>query len=179
MNAQRWVVEEPGKPLARVDFELQEPEANEVVVEVAGCGVCHTDLGFYFDGVSPRHPYPLALGHEISGRVVRAGTDVKDWQDKTVIVPAVIPCGTCDLCLRGHGTICRKPASSPIIFWGLASYGWGDDWRAGLLTDDGILARLKADTGSNGSVTDATRAVRRVMVFMIGILLSVEILWRL
>ena len=46
MNAQRWVVEEPGKPLARVDFELQEPEANEVVVEVAGCGVCHTDLGF-------------------------------------------------------------------------------------------------------------------------------------
>ncbi len=111
MNALRWVVEEPGKPLARVDFELQEPEANEVVVEVAGCGVCHTDLGFYFDGVSPRHPYPLALGHEISGRVVRAGSDVKDWQDKAVIVPAVIPCGTCDLCLRGHGTICRKQVS--------------------------------------------------------------------
>ena len=107
----RWVVEEPGKPLARVDFELDDPEANEVVVEVAGCGVCHTDLGFYFDGVSPRHPYPLALGHEISGRVVRAGSEAKDWQDKAVIIPAVIPCGACDLCKRGRGTICRKQVS--------------------------------------------------------------------
>jgi 6-hydroxycyclohex-1-ene-1-carbonyl-CoA dehydrogenase len=111
MSAQRWVVEEPGKPLARVDFELQEPEANEVVVEVAGCGVCHTDLGFYFDGVSPRHPYPLALGHEISGRVVRAGSDASEWLDKAVIVPAVIPCGTCELCKRGRGAICRKQVS--------------------------------------------------------------------
>jgi 6-hydroxycyclohex-1-ene-1-carbonyl-CoA dehydrogenase len=111
MSAQRWVVEEPGKPLARVDFDLEEPQANEVVVEVAGCGVCHTDLGFYFDGVSPRHPFPLALGHEISGTVVRAGSDVTFWQDKTVIIPAVIPCGTCDLCIRGHSTICRSQVS--------------------------------------------------------------------
>lgn len=107
----RWVVEAPGKPLARVEFELQEPGANEVVVEVAGCGVCHTDLGFYFDGVSPRHPFPLALGHEISGRVVRAGSDAKDWLDKAVIVPAVIPCGKCDLCARGRSTICRNQVS--------------------------------------------------------------------
>lgn len=111
MSAQRWVVEEPGKPLARVDFELEEPQANEVVVEVAGCGVCHTDLGFYFDGVSPRHPFPLALGHEISGQVVLAGSDALQWQDKAVIVPAVIPCGNCALCERGRGEICRKQVS--------------------------------------------------------------------
>lgn len=111
MSALRWVVEEPGKPLARVDFEIEVPKPGEVVVEVAGCGVCHTDLGFYFDGVSPRHPYPLALGHEISGKVVRTGSDVRFWQDKTVIIPAVIPCGNCDLCKRGHSTICRKQVS--------------------------------------------------------------------
>ncbi len=111
MSAQRWVVEEPGKPLARVDFELEAPGPNEVVVEVAGCGVCHTDLGFYFDGVSPRHPYPLALGHEISGMVVRTGSDAASWQGKAVIVPAVIPCGDCDLCKRGRSTICRKQVS--------------------------------------------------------------------
>jgi 6-hydroxycyclohex-1-ene-1-carbonyl-CoA dehydrogenase len=111
VKGSRWVVEEPGKPLARVDFELQEPAANEVVVEVAGCGVCHTDLGFYFGGVSPRHPFPLALGHEISGRVVRAGSEAKGWQDKAVIVPAVIPCGSCELCDRGRGAICRKQVS--------------------------------------------------------------------
>ncbi len=111
MNAERWVVEEPGKPLARVDFEPEAPGPKEVVVEVAGCGVCHTDLGFYFDGVSPRHPYPLALGHEISGTVVRTGSDAASWQGKAVIVPAVIPCGACDLCSRGRGTICRKQVS--------------------------------------------------------------------
>jgi 6-hydroxycyclohex-1-ene-1-carbonyl-CoA dehydrogenase len=111
MSAQRWVVEEPGKPLARVDFELEEPATNEVIVEVAGCGVCHTDLGFYFDGVSPRHPFPLALGHEISGRVARAGSAAKDWQDKAVIIPAVIPCGSCELCDKGRGAICRKQVS--------------------------------------------------------------------
>lgn len=123
MNAQRWVVEEPGKPLARVEFEIGEPQANEVVVEVAGCGVCHTDLGFYFDGISPRHPFPLTLGHEISGRVVRAGSNFSSWQGKAVIVPAVIPCGACDLCKRGHSTICRKQVSPGIdIHGGFASH---------------------------------------------------------
>lgn len=111
MSAQRWVVQEPGKPLARVDFELEEPRANDVVVEVAGCGVCHTDLGFYFDGVRPRHPFPLALGHEISGTVVDAGAGAKHWLGKAVVVPAVIPCGTCDLCQRGRGAICRNQVS--------------------------------------------------------------------
>lgn len=107
----RWVVEEPGKPLAKVPFEPEEPRQNEVVVEVAGCGVCHTDLGFYFDDVSPRHPFPLALGHEISGTVVRAGGEASVWQDKAVIIPAVIPCGACDLCKRGRSTICRNQVS--------------------------------------------------------------------
>ena len=40
---------------------------------IAGCGVCHTDLGYYYDGVRTNQPLPLALGHEISGRVVAAG----------------------------------------------------------------------------------------------------------
>ena len=74
MNAHRWVMEESGKPMVRVDFRPDDPEVNEVVIEVAGCGVCHTDLGFYYDGVRTKHPLPLTLGHEISGRIVRAGS---------------------------------------------------------------------------------------------------------
>ena len=41
---------------------------------MAGCGVCHTDLGFLHDGVRTRHPLPLILGHEISGYVEDAGS---------------------------------------------------------------------------------------------------------
>ena len=44
-----------------------------LAVAIAGCGVCHTDLGYYYDGVRTNAPLPLALGHEISGRVVAAG----------------------------------------------------------------------------------------------------------
>ncbi len=59
-------------PLERAAFSA-EPGPGEVVVAVAGCGVCHTDLGYFYDGVRTNHPLPLALGHEISGRVVAAG----------------------------------------------------------------------------------------------------------
>jgi 6-hydroxycyclohex-1-ene-1-carbonyl-CoA dehydrogenase len=76
------------------------------VVQVAGCGVCHTDLGFVYDGVPTRHPLPLTLGHEISGVVVEAGPGAAVWLGKAVVVPAVMPCGTCDACASGHGSVC-------------------------------------------------------------------------
>ena len=76
------------------------------MVEIAGCGVCHTDLGYYYDGVRTKHELPLTLGHEISGHVIETGTDALWYTDRAVIVPAVIPCGQCDACLRGKATIC-------------------------------------------------------------------------
>jgi 6-hydroxycyclohex-1-ene-1-carbonyl-CoA dehydrogenase len=79
-----------------------------VVVEVAGCGVCHTDVGFAFDGVPTRASLPLTLGHEISGTVVAAGEGVSQWNGRSVIVPAVIPCGECGPCRVGQPTICRR-----------------------------------------------------------------------
>src|SRR5690606_20784620 len=102
----RWVMTGKGEPLAQTAFDPLPLKDNEVVVEVAGCGVCHTDLGYYYDGVRTNHALPLALGHEISGRVVEAGADALYWTDRAVIVPAVIPCGECDACRRGRPTIC-------------------------------------------------------------------------
>jgi 6-hydroxycyclohex-1-ene-1-carbonyl-CoA dehydrogenase len=104
--AHRWLMTAPGAPFARAAFAA-EPGAGEVVVAIAGCGVCHTDLGYYYDGVRTNQPLPLALGHEISGRVVAAGAGAADWIGRAVIVPAVLPCGECDLCRRGLATICR------------------------------------------------------------------------
>jgi 6-hydroxycyclohex-1-ene-1-carbonyl-CoA dehydrogenase len=80
----------------------------EAIVEVAGCGVCHTDLGFYYDGVPTRRGFPLTLGHEVSGTVVEAGNGAESWVGRQVVVPAVTPCGSCPACQAGQGRICPK-----------------------------------------------------------------------
>jgi 6-hydroxycyclohex-1-ene-1-carbonyl-CoA dehydrogenase len=78
-------------------------------VQVAGCGVCHTDLSFLHLGVKTRGELPLVLGHEISGLVVETGAGVaEDLAGRPVVVPAVLPCGGCDLCRSGARTICRS-----------------------------------------------------------------------
>jgi len=102
-----WVAEKPGAPIVRW-MRDQEPGPKEVVVQVAGCGVCHTDLGFYYDGVPTRHPFPLILGHEVSGTVIAAGPGTETLVGRSVIVPAVIPCGECPACRAGHGSICPE-----------------------------------------------------------------------
>jgi 6-hydroxycyclohex-1-ene-1-carbonyl-CoA dehydrogenase len=104
--AHRWVMKQPGEPLVMEPMALDASPPGGVWIEVAGCGVCHTDLGFFYDGVRTNHALPLALGHEISGRVVAAGPGAESWLGRAVIVPAVIPCGECDACRRGKGTIC-------------------------------------------------------------------------
>lgn len=105
MKALRLVA--PGAPLELQDVAVTEPGAGEVLVRVAGCGVCHTDIGFWRDGVKTRHPLPLTLGHEISGTVAAVSAGHEALLGREVIVPAVIPCGTCDLCEQGRGNICR------------------------------------------------------------------------
>jgi 6-hydroxycyclohex-1-ene-1-carbonyl-CoA dehydrogenase len=106
IDAHRWMMTAPQAPLVRTPFQAA-AQAGEVVVAIAGCGVCHTDLGYFYDGVRTNHPLPLALGHEVSGSVVDAGEGAEGWLGKSVIVPAVLPCGECDLCKRGLTTICR------------------------------------------------------------------------
>jgi 6-hydroxycyclohex-1-ene-1-carbonyl-CoA dehydrogenase len=100
------VMNAPGQPLEKIAFDASKPGPGEVVVEIAGCGVCHTDLGYFYDGVRTKHKLPLALGHEISGYVVAAGTGGEAWLGRAVIVPAVVPCGVCDACKRGRSAIC-------------------------------------------------------------------------
>jgi 6-hydroxycyclohex-1-ene-1-carbonyl-CoA dehydrogenase len=107
MSMISWQMVAQNKALERVESPIPEPGPGEVRVKVAGCGVCHTDLGFLFDGVRTKSELPLTLGHEISGVVEAAGAGADDWGGKAVIIPAVMPCGECDLCKRGLGNICR------------------------------------------------------------------------
>ena len=71
IHAQRWLMTAPKAPLVAAAFDAS-PGAGEVSVEVAGCGVCHTDLGYFYDAVRTNHALPLALGHEVAGRVAAA-----------------------------------------------------------------------------------------------------------
>lgn len=107
MKVLGWMLEQPATPMRLVEYEVS-PAAGEVVVRVAGCGVCHTDLGFYYDGVPTRHSLPLVLGHEVSGTVEATGAGAEAWLGRDVVVPAVIPCGECDACRAGRGSICPR-----------------------------------------------------------------------
>ena len=111
----------PGK-LEMKEIPVPELKPGEVLVEVAGCGVCHTDLGYFYDGVPTVSKPPLTLGHEISGTVV-AGD--KAWIGKEVIIPAVMPCRQCILCKTGRGNSClnqKMPGNSLGLYGGFSSH---------------------------------------------------------
>lgn len=104
----RWLMTASDAPLKRDVSAAPSPGPGQALVEVAGCGVCHTDLGFYYDGVRTRAPLPLALGHEVAGFVRAAGAGAEDLVGQAVVVPAVLPCGDCADCAAGRGTVCKK-----------------------------------------------------------------------
>jgi len=109
MTAEGYFLETPGKPLVRRALELPDPGPGQALVEVTACGLCHTDLSFADGSVKTRHPLPLVLGHEITGRVVAAGPGADGASDligQPVLVPAVLPCGECAFCRAGRGNAC-------------------------------------------------------------------------
>lgn len=105
IKIRQWQMVEPGKEFRLAESDTPELKKGEVLVKVSGCGVCHTDLSFWHSGVQTKHALPLTLGHEISGTVV-AGNE--GWLNKKVIIPAVLPCGECELCKKGRSNICRN-----------------------------------------------------------------------
>ena len=118
---QTWQMVEPGK-LVKTSIDVPELQPGEVLVEVAGCGVCHTDVGYFYDGVPTVTKPPLTLGHEISGKVVAGEAGLIG---KEVIIPAVMPCNDCAICASGRGNRCLKqkmPGNSLGIYGGFSSH---------------------------------------------------------
>jgi 6-hydroxycyclohex-1-ene-1-carbonyl-CoA dehydrogenase len=116
-----WQMVEPGK-LNRTSIPVPELKPGEALVEVAGCGVCHTDISYFYMGVPTVNKPPLTLGHEISGRVVAGDPGLVG---KEVIVPAVMPDNTCPICLAGRGNRClnqKMPGNSLGIYGGFSSH---------------------------------------------------------
>jgi 6-hydroxycyclohex-1-ene-1-carbonyl-CoA dehydrogenase len=97
-NGQRLVIE---------DVPAPEPKAGEVVMRVAACGLCHTDLHYLDHGVATFQPPPIILGHEAAGTVARLGPGVGDFKEgDRVLAPSVWACGRCRYCRAGRENLC-------------------------------------------------------------------------
>ncbi len=108
IKAYGYYFTEAKKPLEKKEFTIDSIEDDYVVVKVAGCGLCHTDLGFIAGGVRTNHELPLILGHEISGEVIASGSTYNNMVGKKVIIPSTLPCGECVLCKTGRANVCRN-----------------------------------------------------------------------
>ncbi len=99
------VLPEPNAQLQVEEIPTPTPKTGEVLVRVAACGVCHTDLHVIKGEV--KFPTPAVLGHEISGTVAALGPGVGGFQEGArVVCSFIMPCGTCAFCAQGRDDLC-------------------------------------------------------------------------
>src|SRR3546814_519531 len=98
-----------GRPLVMTDLPEPRPDPQQVLVKVAACGVCRTDL-HVVDGELTQPKLPLVPGHEIVGRVVALGRDVHDLAigDRVGIPWLGWSCGACEYCRAGQENLCAE-----------------------------------------------------------------------
>jgi alcohol dehydrogenase/propanol-preferring alcohol dehydrogenase len=121
-----WAVVENGAPLQELDLPTPEPKGTEVLLEVTHCGVCHSDLhvweGYYDLGGGQKMSLkdrgvvlPLAMGHEVVGRVSKLGPEATGVKvgDLRIVYPWV-GCGKCDACKSENDNMCLSPRSIGI-----------------------------------------------------------------
>ncbi|HUB46415.1 MAG TPA: alcohol dehydrogenase [Acetobacteraceae bacterium] len=162
-----WAVVENGAPLQEIELPTPEPKGTEVLLEVTHCGVCHSDLhiweGYYDIGGGQKMSLkdrgvalPLAMGHEIVGRVVKLGPDAKGVKPGDIrIVFPWLGCGTCERCLNEEDNMCTVAARSLGVY---ANGGYGTHVIA-------PHTRHLVDPGSLDPAVAATYACSGITVF--------------
>ena len=106
MKIRAAVLERFGEPLEVQELELAEPRAGEVLVRLAACGVCHTDL-YTASGADPSGYAPTVLGHEGAGVVERVGDGVRDLAVGDHVVTLFSPqCRECEHCRDPRTNLC-------------------------------------------------------------------------
>jgi propanol-preferring alcohol dehydrogenase len=119
-----WVTAGEGhRALRQVELPVPRPASGELLVQVATCGVCRTDL-HVTDGDLPAHKQRVVPGHEVVGSVVAVGADVSDFVtgDRVGIAWLRSTCGRCRWCRRGAENLC---ADSRYTGWD-ADGGYAD-----------------------------------------------------
>src|SRR5213082_586148 len=106
MQIRAAVLEQFGSPLEVQEVELAEPKVGEVLVRLAACGVCHTDL-FTASGADPSGYSPTVLGHEGAGVVEAVGEGVSSVATGDHVVTLFSPqCRECEHCRDPRTNLC-------------------------------------------------------------------------
>lgn len=112
VRTSKAVVYREGEDSVRVEeIRVEGPRRDEVTVEVAACGICHSDYSAT-DGTIPIPP-PLVLGHEAAGVVVEVGEGVEDLEvGDHVVTLFVSMCGRCRYCVTGRPSLCDQASDA-------------------------------------------------------------------
>ena len=138
------VLERPGTPLALRERPVPQPGLGEILIEVAACGVCRTDL-HVVDGDLTQPKLPIIPGHEIVGRVAAIGAGVANFPIGTRVgVPWLgHTCGVCPYCRAGRENLCDAPLFTGYTRdGGYASHAIADARFCFALPQDGDDAAL-------------------------------------
>ncbi|MGB9246101.1 MAG: alcohol dehydrogenase catalytic domain-containing protein [Candidatus Acidiferrales bacterium] len=116
------------QPLTLEDIKRPRPDADEVLIQVQACGVCHSDV-HVADGDWPQFAKivkrPLVLGHEIAGRVAEKGANVRNLEigDRVGVPWVYWTCGECEFCKEGNENLCSKQKITGVtVDGGYAEY---------------------------------------------------------
>jgi alcohol dehydrogenase, propanol-preferring len=107
---QVMVLDRPGEKLRHAELPTPSPARHQLLLKVAACGVCRTDLHIA-DGELQRPKLPLVLGHEIVGRVEAMGAEVQGFAigDRVGVPWLGYTDGTCSYCRSGRENLCDNP----------------------------------------------------------------------
>ena len=131
-------------------------EANDVLIQVEACGICHSDL-HVVDGDWPQFTsitkIPLIPGHEIAGRVVEKGSDVRELKiGDCVGVPWIYwTCGECEFCREGNENLCARQKIT------------------GVMVDGGFAEFVKAPASHAVKIPDMLSPVEAAPLFCAGV----------
>jgi propanol-preferring alcohol dehydrogenase len=150
------VLHEFKKPLTIEDVRRPLVEANDLLIQVEACGVCHSDL-HVADGDWPQFAsitkIPLILGHEIAGRVVEKGNAVREFQigDRLGMPWIYWTCGECEFCNEGNENLCARQKIT------------------GVTVDGGFAEFVKAPASHATKIPDGLSAAEAAPLFCAGV----------
>ena len=99
----------PGKPLKIEDLPIPEIGPEDILVRVAGCGICQSDMEYIDLGVPTLKKPPIVLGHESAGTVAEMGEGVAGLKvGDPVLLGNILSCGVCRNCREGRDNICAN-----------------------------------------------------------------------
>jgi len=105
--------------LKEMDVEREQPNADEVLIEVLYCGVCHSDI-HQVNNDWDNTRYPCVPGHEVIGKIVRLGNAVKNFKEGQIVgVGCMIDsCQSCKPCTNGEEQFCLGPHGPTMTYNG-------------------------------------------------------------